>query len=84
MITNEYSLNFLWQDVNIPIRIATNHNGLYAVVDGMEWDKIHPDDLCNSTIAMIEFLLDSGYGLNDKWYGYLDETMTPTFWLKES
>ena len=84
MITNTRELKFEWQGVSIPIKIETNTRGFYATVDSVKWESVHIDDLCNSTIAMMEFLFDNGYELSGKWGGYVDSNCTPVFWLKDS
>ena len=83
MLNHARELEFIWQGTSIPIKIETNNRGFYAVVDSERWESVHVDDLCSSTLAMIEFLFDSGFELSGKWGGYVDSDRSPVLWLKK-
>lgn len=75
-------LDFLWKGVPMPITLAKNHYGPYAIVSGSQWNEVHPDDYCTLAIEIIEHLGRNGYELSGDWNGYLDSECLPVFWLK--
>lgn len=83
MITNTRELKFEWRGATIPVKIETNTRGFYAIVDSAKWELVHVDDLCNSTLAIIEFLFENNLELSGEWGGYVDSERSPVFWLKD-